>query len=73
MGEILDQFLSHDADEHVRRVLADEIKTRAAGSRNFTFNVFNVRIDVEHGVVTIEDELDPSREESVPLDEFADA
>ena len=71
MGEVVDRFFTDEADEHVRRVLADEIQTRSAGSRYFTFNVFNVRIDVDRSVVTIEDELDPAREESVPLEEFS--
>jgi hypothetical protein len=71
MGEVADRFFDEEANEHVRRVLTDEIGSRTAGSRYFTFNIFNVRIDVDAGVVTIEDELDPTCDESVSLEEFA--
>jgi len=70
MGEVADRFFTNEANEHVRRVLADEIRSRTAGSRYFTFNVFNVHIDVDRNVATIEDELDPASEESVPLEDF---
>ena len=67
----MERFFNQEANAHVRRVLADEIQARSTGSRYFTFNVFNVRIDVDRNVVTIEDELDPALEESVSLEEFS--
>jgi hypothetical protein len=70
MGEVADRFFTEEANEHVRRMLADEIQSRTTGSRYFTFNVFNVRIDVDRNVATIEDELDPASEESIPLADF---
>ncbi|MFL5931019.1 MAG: hypothetical protein ACJ75P_07170 [Gaiellaceae bacterium] len=71
MGEVADRLYQQEANDHVRRVLGDEIRSRTVGSRYFTFNVFNVPIDVNRNVVTIEDELDPALEESVSLEEFS--
>jgi hypothetical protein len=38
--------------------------------RYLTLNIFNLRIDPASGSVTVEDVLDPSRDETVSLSEF---
>ncbi|NOY55275.1 MAG: hypothetical protein GXP34_04730 [Actinobacteria bacterium] len=42
------------------RDLLLEAMGRSSGTEYFTFNVFNVLIDADRGVVTVEDELDPA-------------
>jgi hypothetical protein len=64
---IVDRFLAEEVDDHVKDVLGRELQSRESGSRYFTFNVFNVRLDFNADTATIDDELEPSSVESVPL------
>lgn len=68
---VLQEFLEADCDEHVRSLLLAELD--ADRPAYLTFNVFNVRIHPDLGVVTIEDELDRRREESVDITDFREA
>jgi hypothetical protein len=54
--------------DHVTDVVRRELETRTSGSRYFTFNAFNLRLDFDANTATIEDELEPASEETVPLD-----
>jgi hypothetical protein len=65
---LLEQFLSEECDAHVVRRIREEVS--ASGERYLTFNRFNVRLDLNDGTATIEDELDPDSEASMPLTEF---
>jgi hypothetical protein len=65
MSSLLEQFLTEECDSHVAQRIRDE--AGAAGVRYLTFNRFNVRLDVNAGIATIEDELDPDSETSLPL------
>ena len=73
---LLEEFLSEDADYHVRSILADAIKGidlgKTIGLKEFTFNRFNVKLDADAKRAIIEDELNPSEdgEFSCSLDEF---
>lgn len=56
---LLDRFFSEECTRYVRDLLLEALE-RTSGTEYFTFNVFNVLIDADRGVVTVEDELDPS-------------
>lgn len=68
MGALTDLFFSDEFNEFVASVLQEVL----AAERNayLTFNRFNVRIDRKMSTVTIEDELDPTAEESMSIDTF---
>lgn len=65
---VVTEFLENELDEYVREVLLRELD--AGHAAYLTFNIFNVRIDPDLALVTIEDELDPDREESLEVAEF---
>jgi hypothetical protein len=65
---VVTEFLENEFNAYVREVLLRELD--AERSAYLTFNIFNVRIDPELALVTIEDELDPDREESLGVAEF---
>jgi hypothetical protein len=67
---VIERFFEVEVDEHMRRVLVEELRSRTTGSRYFTFNIFNVQMDFDDGMATIEDELDAANPASLPLDEF---
>ena len=67
---LVEQFFAEEADDYVKEVLRAELRSRLSGSRYFTFNVFNVRLDFDAETATVEDELESGREESVPLADF---
>jgi hypothetical protein len=68
-ASLLDAFLVEECTPHIVAVLRESAQEQS-GHRYFTFNRFNVRLDLDAGVVTIEDELDPDVELALPLDEF---
>ncbi|SDJ96171.1 hypothetical protein SAMN05428985_10227 [Nocardioides sp. YR527] len=70
--KVLEEFLSHEADAFVRRQLAEAIAELGESERYFTYDVYNVRLDGEAGQATIEDELDPSREFTLDIIQFAE-
>lgn len=67
----LQDFLNHEADEFVRAELLGAID-QLVGQRYFTYNTFNVLLDADTQLATVEDELDVERSEMVPLTTFAD-
>jgi hypothetical protein len=77
--QLLDSFLREEVTEHVRQLLLryiSDCKTGSAlGKRTFEFNRFDVTIDCDAKLVTLEDDLDPgsSGQASWPFDEFASA
>jgi hypothetical protein len=61
-------FFRAEFDETVAAALRRDLPS---GRRAYhTFNVFNVRIDPDARVVTVEDVLDPDREEGIDFAEF---
>jgi len=69
----LQDFLNHDADDFVRSELLSAIDQLDAGQRRyFTYNTFNVLLDADTQLATVEDELDVDRSETVALGAFAD-
>jgi hypothetical protein len=71
MASLLDLFLEQEADPQVARLLRDAAKLQH-GERYFVFNRFNVGLDLESRTATIEDELDPESELSLPLEDLID-
>lgn len=69
---LVDQFFAEECDEHVRELLLREAERRQHGSRYFTFNRFNVRLDIDSASALIEDELDASASTTVSLGEFVE-
>jgi hypothetical protein len=67
---LLDRFLTEEANEYVRELLMREFQTRTSGSRRFTFDVFNVRMDFDASTATIEDVLEADSSYSMPLRDF---
>lgn len=65
-----DEFFAEECDDHVRAVLLNERSRRESGSRYFTFNRFNVKLDFDSATAIIEDELDPASNEAMGLPEF---
>jgi hypothetical protein len=70
MSSLLDQFLAEECNAYVVQRIRDEAAT--TGERYLTFNRFNVRLDLDAGVATIEDEIDPDTEISLPVAELLD-
>jgi hypothetical protein len=68
-ASLLEEFLAEECTPHVVGVLIEAAEGQS-GERYFTFNRFNVRLDIDAGVATIEDELDPDIEFALPIDEF---
>ncbi len=66
---LIDRFFAEEFNDHVR-VVVEEAAAREAGACYLTFNVFNVAIDLDSGLVTVEDELDASAECTVSLASF---
>ena len=63
-------FLQEECNEYVRSLLLAEMPRRSVGVKYLTFNVFNVNLDFEQQLVTVEDELDPDADETLPLSAF---
>jgi len=78
-AELLNIFFSEDGDAHACQKLLDSIRKQGAtGSRmvlEFTFNRFNVTLDFEAKVVSLQDDLTvgPQGEYKLSLDEFEKA
>ena len=80
MQNILEQFLTEEANSHVRRVILaaaqeherKEALPRSEMTRTFEFNRFEVTLDFAHDLALIADVLNPvpSGELHLPLDEF---
>lgn len=68
----LQDFMIHEADDFVRSELISAIDELDTGQRYFTYNTFNVLLDADSQVATVEDELDVDRSESVALEAFAE-
>lgn len=59
MSALLDEFLAEECNAYVVGRIRDEARAGGSGKRYLTFNRFNVRLDLDSGVATVEDELDP--------------
>lgn len=75
--ELLQRFLEEELNDHVRQILLRRVSEcrsgTAFGQQTFEFNRFNVIIDCERNMVTVEDELnpEPTGQGCWPLEEFA--
>lgn len=67
---LLDRFAAEELNDYVRGVLSAELKTRKTGRRRFTFNVFDVVLDMDSRTATIDDVLEADSTQSVPLVQF---
>ena len=70
MDRLLEEFLKYEADAYVRAQLLDAAAGLTSGSRYFTYNAFNVRLDADSSTATVEDELDVNREVTLGLGDF---
>lgn len=66
----LDEFLTGELNDFIRAQLLATIEQLQTGPRYFTYNAFNVLLDVESGTATVEDQLDVDRQSTVALDDF---
>ncbi len=70
MDRLLEEFLKCEVDDYIRTQLRDAAANLTTGSRYFTYNAFNVRLDADSGTATIEDELVVDREATLGLNAF---
>jgi len=73
LGPLTVRFLDTEVTNYERDLLIRTASERTTGSEYFTFNVFNVRLDVDNQQVTVEDALDANVEETSPLSDFLSA
>lgn len=66
---VISEFFLNEFNDYVAGVLRREFS--AGRHAALTFNIFNVVLDPEAGLATVQDELDPDRSEVVDLAEFA--
>lgn len=69
MMTVISEFFLNEFNDYVAGVLRRELS--AGRHAELTFNIFNVLLDPEAGLATVQDELDPDRSEVVDLAEFA--
>jgi hypothetical protein len=68
---MLEQFFLVEGDERLVEILTEAVDSAEAPTRSyFTFNVFNVWIDLGLGIVRIQDDLPPGEEYEVTIVEF---
>lgn len=70
IGYLTLRFLREEADGYVRRRLLEAANRRTSGSEYFTFNAFNVNMNFDEKIVTVEDEFDADSEETIAIEEF---
>jgi len=75
MSNLLEQFISQECTAYVRRLLEDAIADAATPRPHFEFNRFEITIEREANIVTLEDVLDATATgvQHVPLAEFTAA
>ena len=66
---VIEEFSLNEFDHYVAGVLGRKLAARRRAEH--TFNIFNVVLDPDAGLATVQDELDPDRSEVVALTEFA--
>lgn len=66
---VIAEFFLNEFNDYVGGVLRRELSARRHAE--LTFNIFNVMLDPEAGLATVQDELDPDRSQVVELAEFA--
>lgn len=67
----IESFLIHEADDFVRSQLLSTIGELVTGQRYFTYNTFNVLLDADTQLATVDDELDVEQSDTVALAAFA--
>jgi hypothetical protein len=70
LGPLTLRFLDLEVTAFERDLMLRAARERTRGIEHFSFNIFNVLIDVDRKVVTIEDDLDSEIEEEADMDEF---
>jgi hypothetical protein len=67
----MDRFFAFEVDEYLRNLLLEAIaRGQTEGTRYFTFNIFNVLLDYDRGLATVEDELNAGRMCRIEIAEF---
>lgn len=69
MMAVISEFFLNEFNDYVASVLRRELAARRHAE--LTFNIFNVQLDPEAGLATVQDELDPERSEVISLAELA--
>lgn len=70
VSPVVDEFFATEVDDPMRQLLMNAVHRSTPGEERFEFNLFDVRIDRDSGVVVVEDVLDAARSEEVELAEF---
>lgn len=68
---LISRFINDEATPHVVSTLIKALSDGGEGSKYFTFNSCNVLLDFDLSLATIEDELDPESQVSIPLLQFS--
>ena len=69
-GPLTARFFSEELDTSLADDILELVRERTSGQSYLELNVFNLRIDIDAALVTVEDELDPESEEMVELPDF---
>jgi hypothetical protein len=67
---MVDWFFEYEYDDNLREILTIDIASRDSGIARRGFNLFEVVIDFDSRLVTVESVLDPDAETTVSLSEF---
>ncbi|MBJ7291580.1 hypothetical protein [Williamsia sp.] len=70
VSSVVDEFIETEVDEPTTHLLVNAVHRATPGEERFEFNLFDVRINRDSGVVVVEDVLDAARSEEVELAEF---
>ena len=55
---LLDEFIQEECTSEVKQMLLEYLESNGAGRQEFNFNRFNILLDFDNGMVSIEDDLD---------------
>ena len=78
MSNLLDQFVSEECTDSLSNMLSNEIgalQNNGPQFKEYTFNRFNLYVDLMKGEARLEDDLDPDESGvlTVPLDRLLEA
>ena len=68
--QLLDFFFGTEGNDYTRRVLTDTMNETGRGVTYLTFNIFNVIVDRDRDLVTLQEDFAPCREAEYSFDEF---
>jgi hypothetical protein len=68
--DLVERFFTEEYNDYVKQRLLEALQHQHGGVKRFTFNVFNIVLNMANGTVTIEDALEADSDHSMPLADF---